>query len=112
MNTAGCYDGNVLVTVSAVRPVFTEFPGGAMNTFIWAGMSLGTALGFLHMLHFLSVRLRKPHLSKAKTIWQALWIWGLWALFGAYVLALWIAGAVLLGVSKFFMARRASHDRG
>eukprot|EP00581_Thalassiosira_minuscula_P039566 CAMPEP_0184459620 /NCGR_PEP_ID=MMETSP0740-20130409/37585_1 /TAXON_ID=385413 /ORGANISM="Thalassiosira miniscula, Strain CCMP1093" /LENGTH=76 /DNA_ID=CAMNT_0026832669 /DNA_START=93 /DNA_END=320 /DNA_ORIENTATION=- len=71
-----------------------------MSTFFWTGTILGSVLGFLHMFHFFATRLRNPNLSRLKTIWQGLWVWGLWALFGAYVLAFWGLGLLLLSISR------------
>ena len=71
-----------------------------MSAFLWTGTILGALLGFLHMLHILASRLGNPDLPRGKTIWHGLWIWGLWTLFGAYVLAFWCLGLVLLGLSR------------
>lgn len=79
-----------------------------MSGFFWIGACLGAVIGLLHMLHVLATRLGQPGLSIAKTLWQVAWIWALWTLFGAYVLAFWILGALLLGVSRLLGNERGA----
>lgn len=79
-----------------------------MGDFIWYGTLLGTAEGFLHFLQTLASRLGKPGLSTIKTVWQALWTWALWTMFGAYVLAFWIIGLVLYLLAKVARTRGAA----
>ncbi|UWQ27827.1 hypothetical protein [Leisingera sp. M523] len=67
---------------------------------------MGAIVGFLHMLDVFRARLDRPGLAYNKTVWQGIWTWFLWTLFGAYVLTFWILGAVLLGVSKLMNGTR------
>ncbi|MCG7522507.1 hypothetical protein [Ruegeria sp. Ofav3-42] len=77
-----------------------------MGDFFWIGTAIGAAIGLLNMLFILSSRLGQTGLNQAKTIWQGLWVWALWTVFGAYVLALWLLGVVFLGLSRIL--RRGS----
>ena len=76
--------------------------------FLWTGTIAGAVVGLFHMLFTFSTRLGQPGLSPLKTLWQGVWTWVLWTLFGAYVLAFWILGAVCLGVARLRLAKRAS----
>ena len=71
-----------------------------MSWFLWIGAWVGAVIGLIHTLHVLATRLGQPGLPMAKTLWQGAWTWALWSLFGAYVLAFWIVGALLLGCSR------------
>lgn len=71
-----------------------------MGNFLLIGVILGAAVGFLNMLTFMASRLGQPGLNPLKTLWHGLWIWILWTVFGAYVLALWIVGLVLYGIAR------------
>ncbi|MEW2915338.1 hypothetical protein [Leisingera sp. JC11] len=77
-----------------------------MSTYLLVGTAMGAIVGFLHMLNILQARLGRPGLAPFKTVWQGIWTWILWTLFGAYVLTFWILGAVLLGVSKLMNGPR------
>lgn len=66
-----------------------------MSEFIWYGTVLGAILGAFHFLHILFSRLGQPGTNLIGTLWQGLWTWALWTLFGAYVLAFWLLGLVL-----------------
>ena len=69
-----------------------------MSYFIWIGTLMGAAVGFLHFLQTLAARFGKPGTSPIGTLWQALWIWALWALFGAYVLFFWLIALILYSI--------------
>ena len=77
-----------------------------MNAYLWIGTTIGAIVGFLHMLIIFQTRLGRAGLAPLKTVWQGIWTWILWTLFGAYILAFWILGAVLLGVSKLMNRTR------
>ena len=66
----------------------------ALGDFIWFGTMLGAGLGLAHALYFIATRLGRPGTRAAGVLWHGLWIWGLWALFGAYVLFFWLLGLV------------------
>jgi Na+/proline symporter len=78
-----------------------------MGLFIWWGTLLGALLGFAHAAQIVLSRRASKFDSGAKTLWTALWVWALWTLFGAYVLALWIIGLVLMSLSRVFSRREA-----
>jgi len=79
-----------------------------MSEFLWVGMTLGAVIGLLHMLHTFATRLGRSGLSSVKTLWQGIWTWALWTLFGAYLLVFWILGLVSLGISRVVHHARGS----
>lgn len=79
-----------------------------MDGFLWIGTSLGAIIGLFHMVYVFSTRLGRPGLSTPKTLIHGAATWALWTVFGAYVLAFWILGAVVLGVSHLLPAKRAT----
>ena len=82
-----------------------------MNEFLWIGTLLGAIVGLLHALNTLSTRLKHDRLRRMKTAWQSIWTIALWTLFGAYVLAFWIIGAVIFGISRLLGKGMNRHDQ-
>jgi hypothetical protein len=80
-----------------------------MIDFIWFGTLVGAILGFCHFLQTLVSRLGKPGTSAIGTLWQALWNWALWTLFGAYVFFFWLIGLALYFV--FGRSARKAHTQ-
>lgn len=79
-----------------------------MNTFLLAGTVLGAFIGFCHMLIVLAARLGRPEFGTSKTVWQGIWTWGLWTLFGAYVLAFWLIGLICMGLARLLSRKRGA----
>jgi hypothetical protein len=84
-----------------------------MAQFLWLGSALGAVLGVLHGVHLYRQQAARvltggPGRRKAEGLYQGLWAFVLWTVFGAYVLAFWILGSVGLGVSRWLSARRAA----
>lgn len=79
-----------------------------MGDFIWFGTVLGAVLGALHFLQFLASRLGRAKGHNVHTYWHALWIWALWTLLGAYVLAFWLLGLVLYVIARPFGRKAAA----
>ena len=77
-----------------------------MGTYLLAGTAIGAIVGFFHMLYIFSARFGRPGLNPYKTLWQGVWTWGLWTLFGAYVLTFWIFGLLCMGISKVLHRHR------
>jgi hypothetical protein len=77
-----------------------------MMEFLWTGVVVGAVMGLLHMLHTFASRLGRPGLGSLKTFWQGVWTWGLWTVFGAYVLTFWILGLICLGAARLLNAKR------
>lgn len=70
-----------------------------MATFIWLGTAAGFFTGLVHAFHLV----REHHVAGpyglAAVIYRAIWAVLLWSLFGAYLLAFWILGSVLMLLS-------------
>lgn len=71
-----------------------------MMAFIWIGTSLGAVLGLLHGISVFRQQSTRAGGSFGKALYFALWTLALWVVFGAYVLAFWILGAVGLTLSR------------
>lgn len=71
-----------------------------MNEFLWAGAVLGAFFGLIHSVQVYRQRVMDEGASPGRAIWFALWAVGLWIIFGAYLLAFWIIGAVGLAFSR------------
>jgi hypothetical protein len=63
---------------------------------LWLGMALGFAIGFLHATQIIAIGSNdsSPDSFFAR-LYRAAWAMGLWTLFGAYLLALWILAFIL-----------------
>jgi hypothetical protein len=77
-----------------------------VSAFLWAGSALGIVVGVLH-----GIDLWRRH-GGAKGLYCALWALALWTLFGAYVLAFWILGAVFWLIGRAVPLRRMWAARG
>lgn len=73
-----------------------------MGEVIWFGTVLGAVVGALHCVQFLISNLGQTGRHSIRTLWHALWILALWTVFGAYVLAFWLLGAVVFILSRPF----------
>lgn len=71
-----------------------------MSEFLWAGAVLGAVLGVIHAVQAYRQRVVDEGASPGRAAYFALWAVTLWTLFGAYLLAFWIIGAVGLAVSR------------
>ncbi len=76
-----------------------------MGDFLWAGAVLGALFGVIHAAQVYRQRVADEGASPGRAAYFAFWavaLWtvALWALFGAYLLAFWIIGAVGLAVSR------------
>ena len=71
-----------------------------MEEFLWSGAVLGALLGVIHAVQAYRQRIADEGASPGRAAYFALWAVALWALFGAYLLAFWIIGAVGLAVSR------------
>ena len=67
-----------------------------MGEFIRFGSLLGLGLGALHFLYILYAGSAQSGGLSLKSLWHGLGVWILWVMFGAYVLAFWVIGWVLL----------------
>lgn len=68
-----------------------------MGTFLQIGVVLGAVVGLIHALHLF--RERRVVAGTGAALWFAVWTVALWTLFGAYVLAFWIIGALGMALS-------------
>ncbi len=75
-----------------------------MTTVLWAGTAVGLAFGLMHALYVYRLVLAECPAdtapSHARAAYYALWTFGLWLLFGTYMLVLWLVGAALWLVFK------------
>jgi uncharacterized membrane protein YhaH (DUF805 family) len=78
-----------------------------MGDFLLAGAILGALFGSIHAIHVYRQRVRDEGASPGRALYFAVWAVGLWILFGAYLLAFWIIGAVGLAVSRLRGAAEA-----
>lgn len=79
-----------------------------MGEFLLVGTVLGAAIGLVHAIHLYRRRLFEGGGKALAAAWFALWALALWTLFGAYVLAFWILGAVWMGLASLTPARRTA----
>jgi hypothetical protein len=71
-----------------------------MDEFLWLGTFFGAVFGVLHAVHVYRRRVEEDAAGPGRAAYFALWAVVLWTLFGAYLLAFWIIGAVGLAVSR------------
>ena len=73
-----------------------------MNSVLWAGAAVGAVLGLLHAIYvYRLVAVDGP----VRAGYYALWTFGLWLLFGTYVLVLWVISAVAYAIARPFKWR-------
>lgn len=72
-----------------------------MEYFIWLGILLGASLGTIHSIQlYREISARDANFGATangfniRGLYYALWTFGLWCLFGSYVLALWLMGLI------------------
>jgi branched-subunit amino acid ABC-type transport system permease component len=75
-----------------------------MGEFLWIGSALGAVPGLLHGIHLYRQQAARP-LTGA---YYGLWAFALWTLFGSYLLAFWILGALAMGIARLLPRRQAS----
>lgn len=71
-----------------------------MQEFLWAGTFLGAVIGLIHAIHIFGQKMTDRDTSLTGAVYFALWTFALWTLFGAYLLAFWVIGAVGLAFSR------------
>ncbi len=81
-----------------------------MDLFLWIGSALGAVLGALHGIHLYRMKAARASAGgtsggRAMGLYYGLWAFGLWTLFGSYVLAFWIIGAVGSSLARLIPAR-------
>ena len=73
---------------------------------IWAGSVVGVLLGLAHAAYIYRVVAHEfpvdDEPNHVRGIYFALWTFGLWALFGSYVLILWLVGVSFYTIFKAF----------
>ena len=77
-----------------------------MTGILWAGTVAGVLFGLAHAVYVYRLiaagTAESVAPSRGRAAYYALWTFGLWVLFGSYVLVLWLIGAVLYAVFKAF----------
>src|SRR5262245_37175864 len=86
----------------------TYFEDGVMGTFLWIGSAFGAAVGLLHGVYLYRQQVARasandPIGRRAAAAYYGLWAILLWTIFGAYVLAFWILGAVAWPVARLIL---------
>ena len=84
-----------------------------MDDFLWIGSALGAALGLLHGIYLYRQQTARTLASgraggRAIGLYYGLWAFALWTLFGSYVLAFWILGAVAYSIARLAPGRRTT----
>lgn len=84
-----------------------------MEQFLWLGSLLGAVIGVSHAVHLYRRRAARrltlaPATPGTSGFSYGIWAFALWTLFGAYVLAFWVLGALGLGISRLLAARRGT----
>lgn len=70
-----------------------------MALFLWIGTALGMILGLLHA-RFLYRQIAARHSAAGskriniRGLYYGIWTFALWTIFGSYVLAFWLVGAI------------------
>ncbi|MEZ5830768.1 MAG: hypothetical protein R3D05_06275 [Dongiaceae bacterium] len=75
-----------------------------MNAFLLTGIVLGAAIGLTHAIQIFRERIASGHRGLPSAAWFAVWTGLLWTVFGPYVLAVWLLGALGLAVSRLRQA--------
>jgi len=73
-----------------------------MNSVLWAGAAVGAVFGLLHAIYIYRLVAIDGHVRAA---YYALWTFGLWLLFGPYVLVLWVISVIPYVIAKPFRWR-------
>ena len=84
-----------------------------MGAFLWLGSGLGAVLGVLHGVYLYRRQTARAVASgvlspRAVGFYYGLWAFALWTLFGSYVLAFWVLGAVAYWTMRFATGRRTA----
>ena len=67
-----------------------------ITVILWLGTALGFAIGLLHAAQIVATGSQGPSPDGLFTrIYRAIWAIGLWTLFGAYLLVLWLIAFIL-----------------
>lgn len=76
-----------------------------MNELLWIGSVLGAAIGLTHAVYLWRASAYEGE-GRGGAIYRGVWAFGLWTLFGTYVLVLWVVGLVAYGLAGYLPARR------
>jgi hypothetical protein len=84
-----------------------------MGTLLWLGSGLGAVLGVLHGIYLYRQQTALTAAggvlrSRAAGLYYGLWAFALWTLFGSYVLAFWVLGALAYWTMRLATGRRAA----
>jgi hypothetical protein len=71
-----------------------------MNGFLTIGALLGAIVGLAHAVRVFRTQAARPSAGTGTAFYYAVWTVALWTIFGPYVPALWLVGAVALAVAK------------
>ncbi len=79
-----------------------------MTILLLIGSSIGAVIGFLHACYVYRQEVgelpnalsERPVRARASAAYYALWTFVLWAVFGSYVLFLWVVSIIAYGIYK------------
>lgn len=72
-----------------------------MASVLWAGMVIGAILGALHAAYVYRLVADSAEASaRLRACYYALWTFGLWLVFGPYVLVFWLVSVALYAVAR------------
>jgi hypothetical protein len=79
-----------------------------ITVILWLGTALGFAIGLLHATQIVATESQDSSPDRLFTrIYRAIWAIGLWTLFGAYLLVLWLTAFIL----KLAFAKRTAGEQ-
>ena len=78
-----------------------------MENFLWAGTVLGAGFGLLHAFSVYRNRVAEEGASPVRALYFGAWTVALWTLFGAYLLAFWLLGAVGMAATRVLRQRES-----
>jgi hypothetical protein len=83
-----------------------------MELFLWIGSALGAVLGLLHgACLYRDIAARAANGGAAlnvRGLYYGVWTFALWTIFGSYVLALWLVGAIASSLVRLIPRQRSA----
>lgn len=77
---------------------------GVMSALLWIGSGLGSVCGLCHAVYLWRNAVESTGRRQA-VLYRGVWAVGLWTLFGAYLLVLWVLSAGVWLISRALISR-------